>query len=73
MWVFRSAIGPIYIKRLSDGMYVTEYNGVDYEKSDDPEALAANVYTQTTGCCEWDNRHALFEDVPRDLSEWERV
>jgi hypothetical protein len=72
MWVYKSAIGNIYIKRLPDGLYGMEYKGVIWEACDTPQAEADNVYMQCTGCPNWDMHNTANEFVPTDLSGWIR-
>lgn len=36
-----------------------------------PVAAADDVYTQTTGFSEWDR--LKLDDIPTDLSEWEKL
>ncbi len=73
MWRYKSPIGNIYIKRLSDGSYGMEHNGTVWEACDTPETEADNVYMQCTGCSDWDSLDTRKINVPRDLSEWEKI
>lgn len=73
MWLYKSPIGNIYIKRLSDGRYGMIYNGTVWESCDTPQAEADNVYMQVTGCTEWDMYDTANEIVPTDLSMWLRI
>lgn len=71
MWKYDSPIGPLYIKRLSDGRYGLIYNETVWESCHSPQAEADNVYMHCTGCHEWDQLDGKVPDVPTDLSEWE--
>lgn len=73
MWLYRSPIGNIYIKRLPDGLYGMIHNGETWEACDTPQAEADNVYMKATGCAAWDMHDSRNEFVPRDLSEWEKI
>lgn len=73
MWVYRSPIGNLYIKRLNNGSYGLEYDGTVWESSPSPQIEADNVYTHVTGCYEWDKLDGRVMDVPSDLSEWEEL
>lgn len=73
MWLYRSPIGDIYIKKLPDGRYGMVYNNTVWESCDNPIAEADNVYLQVTGCPDWDLFDASNADVPSDLSEWEQI
>ncbi len=73
MWLYRSPIGNIYIKKLPDGRYGMLYNGTIWESCDTPIAEADNVYMQVTGCSDWDLFDASNIDVPCDLYEWEQI
>lgn len=73
MWIYRSPIGNIFIKRLSDGTYGMIYNNVVWEACDTPQAEADNVYMKVTGCSDWDSSDVPSSDIPTDLSEWEKV
>ena len=73
MWVYRSPIGNIYIKRLPDGRYGMVYAGIVWESCDSPQAEADNVFMQATGCAAWDMHDSSNDVLPNDLSEWERI
>ena len=73
MWLYRSPIGNIYIKKLPDGRYGMLYNGTIWESCDTPIAEADNVYMQVTGRSDWDLFDASNIDVPCDLYEWEQI
>lgn len=73
MWRYKSPIGNIYIKRLSDGSYGMIYNETVWETCDTPQAEADNVYMHATGCNAWDLLDTSGINVPNDLSEWERI
>jgi hypothetical protein len=73
MWLYKSPIGNIYIKRLANGRYGMIYNGIVWESCDTPQAEADNVYMQSTGCSNWDMYDSANDIVPTDLSEWERI
>lgn len=73
MWLYKSPIGNIYIKRLSNGRYGTIHNDVICESCSTPQSSADNVFMQCTGCAEWDSYDASNTDIPTDLSEWERL
>ncbi|MCI8604977.1 MAG: hypothetical protein HFE79_12685 [Ruminiclostridium sp.] len=73
MWRYKSPIGNIYIKRLSDGSYGMEHNGTVWEACDTPQAEADNVYMKCTGCSDWDLLDTSKVNVTRDLSEWEEI
>lgn len=73
MWKYDSPIGPLYIKKLPDGLYGLEYNNTIWEACDTPHAEADNVYMQCTNCSDWDLFDTSNTDVPTDLSEWEIV
>lgn len=73
MWLYRSPIGNIYIKKLSNGLYGMIYNNTVWEACDTPIAEADNVYMHSTGCSDWDCFDTTNVDVPRDLSEWEKI
>lgn len=72
MWVYRSAIGNIYIKRLPNGLYGMIHNGIVWEACETPQIEADNVYMKATGCAVWDMHDSSNEFVPMDLSEWEK-
>ena len=73
LWVYRSPIGDICIKRLENGRYGMIYDDTVWESSSTPQAEADNVYCQSTGCSDWDLLDTTDVDVPSDLSEWEKV
>lgn len=73
MWLYRSPIGNMFIKRLGDGRYGFIYNGTVWESCDSPQAEADNVYMHVTGCYEWDRLDGELDDEPTDLSEWEHI
>lgn len=74
MWRYKSPIGPIYIKYLSNcHQYGTIYDDTVWETCDSPEASASNVYSHCIGCYDWDSLDGTIDDVPNDLSEWEKV
>lgn len=73
MWLYKSSIGNIYIKRDSSGKFGMFYNGVEWEACDTPQAEADNVYMKATGCAAWDMHDSKNEFVPRDLSEWKKL
>lgn len=73
MWLYKSPIGPIYIKRLQDGRYGMVYNGTVWESCHTPQAEADNVFMQVTGCDDWDLFDTSDYIVPSDLSEWEHI
>jgi hypothetical protein len=41
----------------------------------DTIAAADDVYSQVTGCSEWDTLDIsnISDNVPRDISQWERI
>ncbi len=71
MWLFRSPIGKIYIKKLSTHKFGLLFDDTLWDVCNDPHILADNVYMQCTGCTEWDTCNTLGLDVPTDLSQWE--
>ncbi len=71
MWKYESPIGPLYIKRLPDGLYGLVYNSTVWEACDTPQAEADNVYMHCTGCYDWDRLDGQVPDAPTDLSEWD--
>jgi hypothetical protein len=71
MWRYKSPIGLICIKQLQDGRYGMICDGTVWESCDTPQTAADNVYMQVTGCSKWDMCEA--DDIPSDLSEWEKV
>lgn len=71
MWNYRSRIGPLRIARRPDGYYLLVCLGYECGPYADPWAAADDVFTQTTGCARWDS-YAELDDVPPDLSAWER-
>lgn len=73
MWLYRSPIGNIYIKKLENGLYGMVYNGTVWEACDTPQAEANNVYLQVTGCSDWDLCDITGKDVPSGLSEWDVI
>lgn len=73
MWRYKSPIGNIYIKRLSDGRYGMIYNDTVWESCNTPQEAADNVLMQSTCCSEWDMYDISNTDVPQDISEWERI
>lgn len=73
MWVYRSPIGPLYIKRLENGRYGLIYNGTVWESCHSPQAEADNVYMHVTGCYAWDRLDGELLDEPCDLSEWDYI
>ncbi len=73
MWVYRSPIGNLYIRRLSNGRYGLIYDDMVWESCDTPQAEANNVYMHVTGCDKWDDLDGEIDDEPTDLSEWERI
>ena len=72
MWLYRSPIGNIYIKRLPNGRYGMIYNNTVWESSHSAQAEADNVLMQCTGCSEWDLFDSSTTEVPNDISEWEQ-
>lgn len=72
MWYYKSPIGNIYIKQLSDGRYGMEYANVVWESCDTPQAVADNVYMQCTGCSKWDLLNTIAIDIPHSLDEWDK-
>lgn len=70
MWVYHSAIGDLIIKRLPNGQYGLEFDGIIWESCHSPQAEADNVYCHVTGCSDWDESD---ECGPCDLSEWKRL
>lgn len=73
MWLYKSPIGNIYIKRLTNGRYGMIYNDTIWESCHSPQAEADNVYMQCAGCSDWDMYDISSANIPADLSEWERV
>lgn len=73
LWVYKSPIGPLYIRRLPNSTYGLIYNGIVWESSNTPEEQADDVYMQCTGCFEWDSFNDSQYYVPKDLSEWEKI
>ena len=73
MWKYKSPIGNIFIRRLSDGSYGMVFNGTVWESCDTPQEAADNVYMQETGCSEWDMYNTANIIVPAELSKWERT
>ena len=73
MWLYRSPIGNIYIKQLSDGSYGMVYNNVVWEACPTPQIEADNIYMQCTGCDDWDTYDASNTIVPAALSKWELI
>lgn len=73
MWLYKSPIGNIYIKRLSDGRYGMVFDGEVWESCDTPQEEASNVYMQCTNCAQWDMHDTTNCVVPTDLSEWENL
>ena len=71
MLKYNSPIGPMYIQKLNDGRYGLVYDDTVWESSHSPQAEADNVYTQCTGCSDWDMFDTSNIDIPSDLSEWE--
>lgn len=71
MWKYKSPIGVLYIRRLSNGRYGLIYNDIVWESCSTPQAEADNVYMQCTGCSDWDMLNISSSDIPSDLSEWE--
>ncbi len=72
MWRYKSPIGALYIRQLSNGRYGLIFDGTVWESCDTPQAEADNVLMQCTGCSDWDMFDTSNIDVPSDLSEWER-
>jgi len=72
VWVYKSSVGNIYIKRLPNGLYGMIHNGIVWEACESPQAEADNVYMKVTGCSAWDLHDSANEFVPTDLSEWEK-
>lgn len=73
MWIYKSPIGQLTIKQLSNGRYGLFYSDELYGSWDSPQAAADEVYTHTTGCDKWDFLDGQIEDTPPDLSEWIRI
>ncbi len=71
MWKYESDIGPLRIGRLPDGRYLLVCLGDECGTYIDPWAAADDAFTQTTGSARWDS-YADLDDVPSDLSAWER-
>lgn len=69
MWVYKSIIGPLIIKRMSNGLYGLFYNGELYNSSPSARAAADDVCCFATGLSKWDSLSG-FIDYPSDLSEW---
>lgn len=72
MWVYRSPIGKLYIKKMPDGQYGLYFNGDLCMASKDINAITNNVYVQSSGCTEWDCYDGNI-DIPSHISEWEKV
>lgn len=73
MWVYHSPIGDLVVKLWTNGRYALLHNGECYGFWATPQAAADEVYTHTTGCSEWDALDCQVDDVPTDLSEWEKI
>lgn len=73
MWLYKSPIGNIYIKRLRDGRYGIVFDGEVWESCPTPQAAADDVFTQSTGCSDWDLHDTAGCIVPTNLSEWEHI
>lgn len=69
MWYhYRSDVGTFWIGPDGSGRFRL---GIDDERLGSyhsPKAAADDVYSQSTGCSEWDSLLATSE--PSDLSEW---
>lgn len=72
MWYYESPIGTIYIKRTAEG-YGIFFDDICYGNYQSPVAAADDVYTQSTGCDEWDMSNVPIEQIPTDLYEWEQT
>lgn len=73
MWIYRSKIGVLCIKKLPNGHYGTflgHHCGCEYTS---PIAAADDFYTRSSGINEWDLRPGGDSDAPIDLSEWEHI
>lgn len=71
VWKYSSPIGDFFIKRMPDGSYCTEFDGTILDCCNNPQALADNVYVQSTGCLKWDRLDTTWVHVPRSLDDWE--
>lgn len=73
MWLYKSPIGPLYIKQLQNGTFGLIYNDTVWEAASTPQMEAENVRSHVTGCWDWDKLDGEVDDVPSDLSEWEKI
>ncbi|BBL71907.1 hypothetical protein [Methylogaea oryzae] len=69
IWTYPTPFGQFSIRPSDDGrhdLYIGDELLASYDK---PEEAAYDVFTQTSGCYEWDSQTATIEH-PADLSEW---
>ncbi len=70
VWKYVTPIGTLFIKRLDDGRYGFEKDGVLWDVCETPEAMLDSICHHFTGCAEWD---ASEIEVPVDLDKWVRL
>jgi hypothetical protein len=69
MWIYRSKIGTFKIIPNRKGRFDLWFDEDVLGSYHSPQMAADDVYTQSTGCFEWDSLDPVME--PADLSEWE--
>ena len=72
MWVYHSPIGDFQIRQLSNGRYGLYFADILWGSWHSPEAAADDVYMHETSCYDWDRLDGKLNQVPSNLSEWER-
>jgi len=70
MWHYNSPIGLMKIHINSNRRYSLDINDIVYGSYHSANAVADDVFTQHTGCEEWDEYDTSNLDVPTDISEW---
>ncbi len=69
MWFYKTEVGTFNIRKQFDGCWGLWLDDGMLGSYLSPEAAADDVYTQSTGCYEWDSLQSVTE--PMDLLDWE--
>jgi hypothetical protein len=73
IYYYESLVGTFYIKENADtGKYDLTINDELYCSDYEPNALADNVYSQSTGYWDWDSLESII-GAPTDIHQWERL
>lgn len=74
MFVYNSPVGLMkIIFSNSNNRYSLIINDVNYGSYHSAIAAADDVFTQVTGCDEWDSFDSSSMDIPTDIYEWGKV